>query len=97
MGMSIQDFCSMTPDEFRAAHRAWTEHEESHMRNGWEMARTLSTFFLQPYSKKRLTSGDVMKFPWDRTMEEKRKSPPARSTEGRFLKMKEMLENNPID
>ena len=49
------------------------------------------------YSKKRLSPGDVMKFPWDGAKEEKRKSLPARSTEGRFLKMKEMLENNPID
>ena len=92
MGMSVQDFCSMTPDEFRAAHRSWTEREESHMRSGWEMTRTISMFFLQPYSKKRLNPSDVMKFPWDGAQEEKRKSPPMKSTEGRFLKMKEMLE-----
>ena len=29
MGMSLADFCSMTPEEFRQAHGAWLEAEES--------------------------------------------------------------------
>ena len=29
MGMGLADFCSMTPEEFRQAHRAWLETEES--------------------------------------------------------------------
>ena len=92
MGMSLADFCSMTPEEFRQAHGAWLEAEESRVRSGWEMARTLSAFILQPWSKKRLKPSDVLKFPWDTTERTERKSPPARSTEGRFLKVKEMLE-----
>ena len=87
MGMSLADFCSMTPEEFRQAHGAWLEAEES-----WEMARTLSAFILQPWSRKRLKPSDVLKFPWDQAGRTERKSPPARSTEGRFLKVKEMLE-----
>ena len=60
---------------------------------GWEMTRMLALFLLQPYSKKKLRPSDVMKFPWDgRVGEEKRKSPPARSTEGRFLEVKGRLE-----
>lgn len=92
MGMNLADFCSMTPEEFRQAHGAWLEAEESRVRSGWEMARTLSAFILQPWSKKRLKPSDVLKFPWDTTERTERKSPPARSTEGRFLKVKEMLE-----
>ena len=92
MGMGLADFCSMTPEEFRQAHRAWTEHEESRMRSGWEMTRTLSAFVLQPWSRKRLKPSDVLKFPWDSAARTERKSPPARSTEGRFLKVKKMLE-----
>lgn len=90
--MSLQDFCSMTPQEFREAHRTWLKTEESRMRGGWEMIRTLSGLLLQPYSKKRLKPADLLRFPWDSTAGDKRKSPPARSTEGRFLKVKEMLE-----
>lgn len=67
------------------------------MRSGWEMARTLSAFILQPWSKKRLKPSDVLKFPWDAAARTERKSPPARSTEGRFLKVKEMLEKGSID
>ena len=60
---------------------------------GWEMTRMLALFLLQPYSKKKLRPSDVMKFPWDgRVGEEKRKSPPAKSTEGRFLEVKGKLE-----
>ena len=91
--MSISDFCSMSPQEFREAHRCWLEHEEAEMQGGWEMTRMLALFLLQPYSKKKLRPSDVMKFPWDgRVGEEKRKSPPARSTEGRFLEVKGKLE-----
>ena len=97
MGMGLADFCSMTPEEFRQAHRAWMETEESRMRSGWEMARTLSAFILQPWSKKRLQPSDVLKFPWDSAARTERKSPPARSTEGRFLKVKKMLEKESID
>lgn len=97
MGMSLADFYSMTPEEFRQAHGAWLEVEESRMRGGWEMARTLSAFILQPWSKKRLKPSDVLKFPWDTAAQTERKSPPARSTEGRFLKVKEMLEKGSID
>ena len=88
----LYSVCSMTPEEFRQAHRAWTEHEESRMRSGWEMTRTLSAFVLQPWSRKRLKPSDVLKFPWDSAARTERKSPPARSTEGRFLKVKKMLE-----
>lgn len=97
MGMNLADFCSMTPEEFRQAHGAWLEAEESRMRSGWEMARTLSAFILQPWSKKRLKPSDVLKFPWDAVARTERKSPPARSTESRFLKVKEMLEKGSID
>ncbi len=97
MGMGLADFCSMTPEEFRQAHRAWLETEESRMRGNWEMTRTLSAFVLQPWSKKRLKPSDVLKFPWDSAARTERKSPPARSTEGRFLKVKEMLEKGSID
>ena len=74
----------MTPEEFRQAHGAWLEAEESRMRSGWEMARTLKP-------------SDVLKFPWDAAARTERKSPPARSMEGRFLKVKEMLEKGSID
>ena len=52
----------------------------------------MSAFILQPWSRKRLKPSDVLKFPWDQAGRTERKSPPARSTEGRFLKVKEMLE-----
>ena len=77
MGMNLPDFCSMTPEEFRQAHGAWLEAEESRVRHGWEMARTLSAFILQPWSKKRLKPSDVLKFPWDAAARTERKSPPA--------------------
>lgn len=96
MGMCLADFCSMTLEVFRQAHGAWLEAEESRVRHGWEMARTLSAFILQPWSKKRLKPSDVLKFPWDAAAKTERKSPPARSTEGRFLKVKKMIEKESV-
>ena len=70
MGMNLPDFCSMTPEEFRQAHGAWLEAEESRVRHGWEMARTLSAFILQPWSKKRLEAVGRAEVPLGRGSED---------------------------
>lgn len=65
IGMSMDDFCRCTPSEFRAVYAEWSELRELERRESWERMRMECLCSLQPYSKKRLSVGDVMRFPWD--------------------------------
>ena len=67
--MSVDDFCQCTPLEFQAVYEGWAEAEKRRERAAWERTRLLCTTMLQPYSKKRLEPQDVMRFAWDREMQ----------------------------
>ena len=62
MGLSLDDFCSMTPHEFYLTQRAW---HRTHVEQPWEQTRLLACSMLQPWSKKKLRPEDVMRFAWD--------------------------------
>ncbi len=66
MGMSLDDFCRCTPEEFRAINEAWHECRESQMRDDWERMRLLATIVIQPHTKKRISPEKLIPFVWDR-------------------------------
>ena len=39
MGMSLADFCLLTPEEFRAVWQAWADMKEQQERSAWERMR----------------------------------------------------------
>lgn len=65
--MSLQDFCSYTPSEFRAVYDAWRKQRDYDDRESWEQTRRLCVSILQPWSKKALTGRDVFSLPWDKS------------------------------
>lgn len=65
VGMSLDDFCRLTPSEFKAVHQAWSEHQEATQRAEWERTRLTCTYLLQPWAKRRIAPKDVMRLPWD--------------------------------
>ncbi len=67
--MSVDDFCQCTPLEFQAVYEAWAGNERRKERGAWERTRMQCTTMLQPYSKKRLEPQDVLRFEWDREMQ----------------------------
>lgn len=69
IGMSVDDFCRCTPLEFSAIAQGWNEGEQQRERSAWERTRLLCTTMLQPYSRRRLDPQDVMRFAWDREMQ----------------------------
>lgn len=87
MGMSLSDFCALSPSDFRAANRAFLELEEARSRDSWEKTRMLATIAVQPYSHKRLDPRSLLPLPWDRA-ERKSETPEASTPE----KFKAMLE-----
>lgn len=86
IGLSLSDFCALTPSEFSATHQKWLEAQDLRERRAWERTRMLATCAVQPYSKKKLKTTDLMVFPWDRHQEEA-KAPAAKSTEDRFREL----------
>lgn len=78
MGMSIDDFCRCTPSEYYAAYEAWHDAVDAAERGKWERVRMQCLCILQPYSKDKLKTRDIMQFAWDKevqveTPEEKEK------------------------
>lgn len=71
LGMSLQDFCSCTPSEFKKVYEAWRDNAQRLMREGWEQTRTICICSMQPYSKKRLDPKNIMPLPWDRKQKKK--------------------------
>ena len=63
MGMSLDDFSSMTPHEFTGVFRSW---HRTHVEQPWEQTRLVACCLLQPWSKKKLRPEDVMRFEWDK-------------------------------
>lgn len=87
IGMSVDDFCELTPDEFTAIHSKWEEREDNLLRGSWERMRLLAAVSVSPYSKKSVTPTALIPLPWDKegrgamnTVQEQR----AESTAERF-------------
>ena len=84
MGMSLDDFCSMSPHDFFGTLRSW---HRTKVEQPWEQTRFLACCLLQPWSKKRLRPEDVCSFQWDRKGT-KKAHPAEPSTRQRFEELK---------
>lgn len=85
IGMSHDDFCKCTFEEFESICKIWREMTERQSRDTWERARTIATIIIQPHVKKKITPQQLLPLPWDKekqnhqseapelTAEEKRK------------------------
>lgn len=65
MGMTVADFCELTPEEFSEALTIRQRLRESGERAEWERARMMCMCILQPYAKNPLKPTDVMQFLWE--------------------------------
>lgn len=69
IGISYDDFCKCTYEEFESICKAWHEMTEGQSRDAWERARIIATISIQPHIKKKLTPGQLMPLPWDKKKE----------------------------
>ncbi len=67
--MSVSDFCQCTPSEFYSVWDAYSEREQRQERGAWERMRMLCLCSLQPHSRAKLTTRDLMTFPWEKEAE----------------------------
>jgi hypothetical protein len=61
VGLSIDDFASLTPAELKAVMDAWTYD----YRERWERARRVAAFSILPYCRKGTRIGTLFPLPWD--------------------------------
>lgn len=72
IGLSLSDFCELTPPEFEQVCVAYEDHKlneyQATHRNAWERMRFLALYFLLPYSnKKNMKAKDIAVFEWEET------------------------------
>lgn len=83
LGLSLDDFCRLTPAEFAAVAKAHAAERESLRRESWERMRLLAAIVVQPHVRKRLTPQQLLPLPWDKP--EKREPPVSKETAGKRL------------
>lgn len=66
VGMSLSDFCGLTPEEFECVCDAYHRQREADYRDGWKRMRMLATVCIQPHVKKRISARELLPFSWDK-------------------------------
>lgn len=79
--LSLDDFCALSPDEFRAIHRMYIEQETERMHGEWERVRILATITVQPNLGKPVDAKRLLPLPWDKKINN---AEPKKSTRERF-------------
>ena len=87
VGLSLADFCALTPAEFRAVCCSWTERCDADTQGAWERMRLLAAITIQPHVKRRLTPGQLLPLPWDR----KRPAAPPVSREQDMERLRKLM------
>ena len=65
IGLSYDEFCGLTREEFSHIYDAYQQKEESEYRTEWERMRMLAAIVIQPHCKKKITPQKLLPFPWE--------------------------------
>lgn len=87
LGLSLEDFEALTPDEFSAVAAAGKRKGEEE----WERTRALACWMLQPYAGKgkSIRPEDLVRFPWEeREGGERRQEESVEELRARFEQVK---------
>lgn len=71
IGLAYDDFCRLTPDEFRHVCKAYQDRQEADYKDEWARMRMLATIVVQPHVKKKLAPKDLLPFPWEKAPKRK--------------------------
>lgn len=85
IGMSHDDFCKCTFDEFESICKAWRDMNDRENREAWERARTIATILIQPHVKKgnKVTPQQLISLPWDKKTNHRSEAPKLTAEEKR--------------
>lgn len=71
VGMRLDDFERMTPDEFSVVCEAHAKTREADSRESWEQTRALAYTLSGPYMKHKTTVQRFWPLPWDEKKEKR--------------------------
>ena len=86
IGLSLEDFCALTPAEFAAACKAYAEEREQGERRSWERMRLLAAVCIQPHVRKRISPQQLIPLPWDKAPRKEKTEIPSAGQALRRLK-----------
>ena len=66
IGLSYDDFCRLTPEEFGTVSKVYHEYREADFKGEWERMRMLAAITIQPHVKKKITPQALLPFEWDK-------------------------------
>lgn len=87
VGLTLDDFCRLTPAEFGAVCQSWRDTEERRMKDAWERMRLLAVITTQPHVKKKLEPKKLLPFPWEKPEKPKAEVVSREEAKRRFEKL----------
>ena len=66
VGMRLDDFCRLSPEEFSSVSEAFSHNQEQHVEDSWERMRLLAAITIQPHCKNRIRKEQLVPLPWDK-------------------------------
>lgn len=66
VGLSLDDFCRLTPTEYASVCKAWQAEEQRRLEDAWERMRLQTVITVQPHVKKKLDPKKMLPLPWER-------------------------------
>lgn len=66
IGLSYNDFCGLSLEEFGEVVKAYSEGQEDTTRGDWERMRMLAAITIQPHTKTKITPKKLLPLPWDK-------------------------------
>lgn len=84
IGLSYDDFCRLTREEFQHIYDAYQERQESEYHIEWERMRMLAAIVIQPHCKKKITPQKLLPFPWESKKKADRPIPTAAEDKARL-------------
>lgn len=92
IGLSLADFCVLTPDEWAEVYRNYREMLDEREKLEWERLRLLCAYTIQPHSRKKINPKKMMSFPWDNEKMESQNTVSPEEGRARYEKLMKKLE-----
>ena len=96
VGLSLQEWQSLTPEEWTAVATTYNQAHEQQSHEAWERMRLHATLTIQPHVKGHLTPMRLLPFPWETNHHNEAPAPQLSKEEARaqFVKLMQRERSN---
>lgn len=92
IGLSLSDFCRLTPEEYYEVSKAYHGQCDFYVRDAWERDRKMTNLIYNLFTKNKVPPEAMLIFPWDK---EKKARPQVSKEESRrrFEALQQRIKN----